>query len=575
MTNEALTIVSSTGALANTLTAAKQAQVREGLGFSGNVIMVPGDYATPEMAIEASNDGDTIIIGIGSLASPASDTIYPDNLTIIGSGKPTLASDGNSLEGGTILYGPWIIGDGSTAVSYRGLKIYNLGIDCGPTVCGTYFGGIAQEGFGIASSTESGFPGFVMDNCIALCKGTTTVHAFSFEQLYDFSLSRLEGINGAHGLALKSQNGTLSDYRSMAVGTAGGSGLIFAGAATNPCRNVTATGIVVYNRTYGVTCQYASTSDSYVRDLAISTVATKDCTTGVDVQINGSGDIGPIEFANITTRGGTAGFSVQYGSTGTARKVRVNGMTSSGATTGFTPLHARLDNVTAESCTTGFQVYPTTNAVHSWRGWRALGCTTAVNVQSSAGVVSEAPSLEGNTANYGGAGTMTVLPLLFQSMQSTGAVVDTTAEVTTFLNSSVYGGSLTVPAWVVANGSLRLRVSGVYGITGTPTMIFKVYGGASAAVLLLTFPTVTLNAAGGFTLDCTFKVREPASASCIILANGTLIIDGEAHAVTGYAVLDATVAHTFAVSVQWGAASISNTIDHYMATLDTEQFILP
>lgn len=162
--------------------------------------------------------------------------ITKDNFTIEGTKTPTFKADGTGLENGTIITGTLAIVDSSNLV------IRNLGVDCGSSVCDTYFAGAAQEGFILANSNHNPVSAnknknILVENIVAIVKdASAAVHCFLFECVESSIARNIKARNGVHTFVIKATN---SFVEKVDIQGSGGNGMYILNGDYALCGNLT------------------------------------------------------------------------------------------------------------------------------------------------------------------------------------------------------------------------------------------------------------------------------------------------------------------------------------------------
>lgn len=162
-------------------------------------------------AIKAVNQigGGTIILSERTYVPIGADFFHPltfPNIYIKGAKMPYFNGNGTGLVNGSIIQGPfvWIV-DG------EGLKVSDLGIDSGKTVCDAYFGGVAQEGMVWCKPIDHNPASPYSKNAYAKnivglnYSPTSTTHAFLFEGIDGGYAENILTLYGQHGQVIKSK----------------------------------------------------------------------------------------------------------------------------------------------------------------------------------------------------------------------------------------------------------------------------------------------------------------------------------------------------------------------------------
>lgn len=149
-------------------------------------------------------------------------------------------------------------------------------------------------------------------------------------------------------------------------------------------------------------------------------------------------------------------------------------------------------------------------------------------------------------------------------------VINSITSTTTIANSAVLSTlqSGTIPANQPIAGSIyEMHGSGMYSVTGTPTLQFSLYWGGIAGTNLITF--ATFGATSGITgANFDYEIRLNFRSSTSVVATMTNNINTNATSNSSNVYTDTpspvtvttTSASALAVGFQWSAASASNTI---------------
>jgi hypothetical protein len=158
----------------------------------------------------------------------------------------------------------------------------------------------------------------------------------------------------------------------------------------------------------------------------------------------------------------------------------------------------------------------------------------------------------------GGGSSGSANPMMF-SQTADKTVGNTTTETTLVTTGR---GTVTIGANVLVRGSrLEIRGRGHVSDTGTPTLTLRIYLGATEILDsgAITLPTVS---AAGFAFDIDVTCRT-AGAGGEVVASGRISYDDGTAAFlvkTTVTSIDTTAAQVVDVTVEWGAASASNTL---------------
>ena len=166
-------------------------------------IVYADDYLNLTDAINATPQGGTLILGNHTYTGNIS--ISRNNINIQGSLMPSYNPSDDSLLGGTIINGTFVI-DGSN-VSLR-----DLGVDSGTSQCIALNSGNPMEGLilhdvaAVNLNTNNR-----VENVIAIVKENTTMHALLFEGLVNSTFRNVHGKGGDFGVVFKVADSNASE----------------------------------------------------------------------------------------------------------------------------------------------------------------------------------------------------------------------------------------------------------------------------------------------------------------------------------------------------------------------------
>jgi hypothetical protein len=282
-------------------------------------------YLTIAGATAAGSAATYIIVDIGSgrFATPAN-TQMRKNIWYRGNGQgsynytSTVTADGietftvpTAITGGTTLVGPWI------SVGNANVKVSNLGLDVGASVCNALYGGVAQEGLlfvqcyttalcgtshaadGIHGKQTSSPPtsGIIVDNVSILCKdAASAVHACVFENVIDPVVSNIKTIYGTHGVVVKSIRGVFNNVICRSHQT---NGLIIKANDYAFCNTPTISNISIGSLAYGeggginIVCERDT-----VRRFKLTAFTVVGCSFGLKTTLNTSGSIQDVNISD-------------------------------------------------------------------------------------------------------------------------------------------------------------------------------------------------------------------------------------------------------------------------------------
>lgn len=185
----------------------------------------------------------------------------------------------------------------------------------------------------------------------------------------------------------------------------------------------------------------------------------------------------------------------------------------------------------------------------------------------------------GTTLQSLSTGRFPIVVSMFSVTSLGNAVLNTTTETSLFTGASVPAGATrTVEAGMTAAGTVyRLRVEGAYGTTGTPTIQFRIKFGSTTVGDTTAFTTPN-NSNGSFVVDTYVWVYSVGGAGSVrvetvgalspALSGAVTLTHFRGNNLTG---VDFTVSQTLDVTVQWGTASASNTIQLVGASITRER----
>lgn len=533
------------------LSTAQKAQAREDLGFSGNVLMVPGDYATPDSALDAASEGDTVLVGVGTFASPTSG--WKDGITLLGSGEPTANAARTALSGGTIFTGFMDLG----STGYRGITLANFGV--------------ISATDGISTTGAAGaWPDFIARNITVLCTGGgSSPHGFSFEQLLDARLENLTAIKGVHGMALKSRFVDVTGFR--CEGNSGDGLIITASSATMLAQHINVRGMVARDCT-GVGLRISDAATGQTRHINADNLVFDGCARDIELLLNNSTNaMAAINIGNVVGSGGVA---ITSGGAGDFDEVTFTNVIQQGAAVAFAlsrPGRARFLQCAARYCTTGWQL----EGSHDYSEMILAQCSapgTTTGFYNLSGTPYRLNSTSLTNATLAGNAATTRGTTLFSNVAGT-VIVNTVTE--TPLNADGYSGNTSVSAADFAKyPGIRWIAAGALGTSGTPALIFTVYldGTALATTGAVTLPNSVSGVAWKFEGDIEFQTVASTGYGRVtgrfIFANGATMNIAPAYAAfTGFG--DLTTERDFTITAQWGAAHADNIlrVDTFRAEL--------
>jgi len=304
-------------------------------------------FATLNAALTASAPSPTVLhIGMGTFA-PVTDDRNPGNTlnpaSVLRSGLwfkgAKRASPNAGLTGYTAGSGTVIQGRLNFNSTRDDIVVSDLSIDSGSDVCTALYGGVAQEGLIFNNITQT--PGAAQGKRVyvyavsVLCKSAASaVHATLIENYNGFGVDDLEVTYGTHGLAVKSQHGTVNGVISrghsgdVLICKDGGGGL-----DVGPCHDVVITNVVggpvlAGDTPTGVILE--SGSANTLQRVVISGVTLEGVTTDLKTDLTGAAAVcvANCRVDNLVTQNGTPVTSLQ--ATTDLQTVRLNGVPLAG-----------------------------------------------------------------------------------------------------------------------------------------------------------------------------------------------------------------------------------------------------
>lgn len=251
------------------------------------------------------------------------------------------------LVGGSIMMGPFFVFANNHTVD-------SVGVDSGPYVCTTYFGGVSQEGYNFASASQSGLcNNLKVNNLIGLCVDGSSFHPVLLEGAVGCTATNVTGVGGLYGVVFKTQRTNASNLRG--INNANHAVLLKSDSYAN-VTNVNISGIVAENSlgwsdNIGVSVWAATATAAGIN---ISDVVISGCITGVHLREFSTFANTDINLSNIKIdSGATTGLKLQ------GRRIVLDGAIINNVTDGiltFSPEAKNqtiLDNIDITNATTG------------------------------------------------------------------------------------------------------------------------------------------------------------------------------------------------------------------------------
>lgn len=182
----------------------------------------------------------------------------------------------------------------------------------------------------------------------------------------------------------------------------------------------------------------------------------------------------------------------------------------------------------------------------------------------------------GTTLQALSTGRFPVVASMYSITSLATAVANTTTETSLLTGASVAAESTrTVEAGMTAAGAIyRVRIEGAYQTTGTPTIQFRIKFGTTTVSDSTAFATPN-NSNGSFVIDTLLFVYSVGGAGSVraemigalspTLSGAVTLTNFRGNNLTG---VDFTASQTLEVTVQWGTASASNSIQTVGASIE-------
>lgn len=203
-----------------------------GSDTTGTLNMIGRPFATINKALDSLPlDGGVIKIGIGTF-SPMDINKVKSNVSFIGAQMPKVDSDTapTCLVGGSVVQGNFY------CIEKQNIKIFDLGVDSGLNVCNSLYGGVAQNGLGIGSSSDLTLKellrGIEIKNVVTLCKdGSSPIHSCIIEGVEGANINNVRTYFGMHGFVYKGVNSNVSNI----IANGSGNNIIIKNSKYAPC----------------------------------------------------------------------------------------------------------------------------------------------------------------------------------------------------------------------------------------------------------------------------------------------------------------------------------------------------
>lgn len=124
-------------------------------------------------------------------------TNVKSNTIILGAKKPEITSSNTGLANGTIIRGPLIITD-------KNIKLSNLGVDSGSTVCTTFYDSTDVEGINIIGATNA--VKVELENVSAITRTATGCSAIILQNVINSTLYNISVQYGTNGIEIVGKN---------------------------------------------------------------------------------------------------------------------------------------------------------------------------------------------------------------------------------------------------------------------------------------------------------------------------------------------------------------------------------
>jgi hypothetical protein len=293
----------------------------------GTVLLAPRRYPPSYSTLT----GAMVSAGTGTAGT---DYLAKANVRIQGSRLPTYKSDFSGLENGSIIDGPFF-------AFANGLELDLIGVDSGPNVCASRYGGVEQEGLLLCSvnhASPSYVSGVHVGRVRALCKSpTAAVHACLIEAIDGGVVEFAEGAYATHGIAVKSKRmkigvlsgletggesvilksdsyGVLDDVQVACVSARsndstqdGGFGLLIE-AVTSSGGAVSVGSVRAWKKATGVCVR---SNGAFTTDVNIGSVLSDFCSIGALLD----GDVRRVQIGEVVANNSTSALQVNAGVT--------------------------------------------------------------------------------------------------------------------------------------------------------------------------------------------------------------------------------------------------------------------
>jgi hypothetical protein len=240
-----------------------------------------------------------------------------DNLTVIGDGMPSVASNNYSLVGGTILQGP-VIFDGSN------ITLKDFGVDSGTTFVTARNSGNGMDGLVVHNVAQTSInKNITLQNVTGLCKiatstadATAAVHAVLLESLQYGSGNNIVGVGGWYGIVMKVSDFNFGNLISRECDNAN---VYLKSETYGPVLRVNIDNIVVNNAiTRGYSAVLVQANSAELHSVTVGNITVQNPTVGVNantgtcVRIDAASTLpaSVISITNITAYDGSNGIYV-------------------------------------------------------------------------------------------------------------------------------------------------------------------------------------------------------------------------------------------------------------------------
>lgn len=235
-------------------------------------------------------------------------TINRSNFSMIGEGMPNVASNLQSLSGGTII-------KGGVKIEGNNVTVKNIGSDFGIDYSNAYKSGAGGDGFVIYQASQTSLiQNINIENVIGLCRignnldANAAYHAVLIQSVKYGSAKNVKGVGGWYGVVLKVSDFNADGLSSLENDTAG----VY--LKSNTYGTVSRVNInnvsVVNNTSRGFSGFLIQSSDADLNLVTASNINVFDGVYGVNIEAEGSNTANGISLSNVSVKNSDVGISV-------------------------------------------------------------------------------------------------------------------------------------------------------------------------------------------------------------------------------------------------------------------------